>query len=211
MFCPKCGTISNDQAIFCQKCGANLQTAVKEAGSQQAAATSTGSKESTPIQPYEDKRRAINIHLIGKREIGAKDVSRVKQAVMECLAHHMKTGEFVPISFGIGEFDDDPRALFDIPQVRAWAKALMAECHFILALVDARTMKWLLPCIAEIEIIARKPDSTTWRIRPSSEHEFKSRVLEAREVVFREIAKSEKEYERLCAEHTDRYNSVWSA
>lgn len=51
MFCPKCGTTNDDQATFCQKCGANLRTATKEAGNQKVAATSTGSKEATSSQP----------------------------------------------------------------------------------------------------------------------------------------------------------------
>ena len=51
MFCPKCGMTNNDQSTFCQKCGVNLRIATKEAGNQQAATASTGSKESTPSQP----------------------------------------------------------------------------------------------------------------------------------------------------------------
>jgi hypothetical protein len=147
--------------------------------------------------------------LVGKKEIDAKDPSLIKSAVMECLGHHMKTGEFVPISFSIAEFDDDPRALFDIPEVREWAKALLAECNFILAVVDARTMKWLIPCIANIEIIEWKQHSTRWRITPESEHDFMGAVVHARETVFRKLAKSDKEYERLCADHTARYNGAF--
>lgn len=147
--------------------------------------------------------------LVGKKEINAKDSSLIKSAVMECLAHHMKTGEFVPISFGIAEFDDDLRALYDIPTVREWAKALAAECNFILAVVDARTMKWLLPCIANIEIVERKAGSTRWRIAPESEDDFVATVLQAREAVFKKLAKSEQEFKRLCDDHTARYNSVF--
>jgi hypothetical protein len=151
-------------------------------------------------------------YLVGISEINSKDTSLIKGAVMECLSDcTVKGGEFVPLHFGISAFDDDSRALFDIPEVRAWAEQLYIVCPFILAIVDSPTMKWLVPCIADIEIIERKKKATSWKMNPKTEEQFIAHVLHARDTVFKSIAKSEEEHVRLCAEHTQRYNSIWSA
>jgi len=70
---------------------------------------------------------------------------------------------------------------------------------------------WLVPCIADIEVIERKPGATRWRIAPASEDGFVQDVLHARETVFKRLARSDEEYEALCAAHTARYNAVFGA
>jgi hypothetical protein len=150
-------------------------------------------------------------YLVGISEINSKDTSLIEGAAMDCLYDYaMKAGEFVPVTFGISAFDNDPRALYDIPEVRAWANQLHATCPTILAVVDAQTMQWLIPCIADIEITERKGNATSWRINPKTEKQFIAHVLQVRNTTFKKIAKSEEEYIRLCAEHTQRYNAIWS-
>lgn len=137
-------------------------------------------------------------YLVAKRAVDARDPSLIVSAVMECLERWSTGGEFIPVNFGIDGFDDDPRPLYDIDEVRKWAAALLGQCNFILALVDGPTMTWLVPAIADIEVIERKPGATRWRIAPATEDSFVQGVLHARETVFRRLARSDEEYEVLC-------------
>jgi hypothetical protein len=154
-------------------------------------------------------RDTPELYLVSKAEIDASDPSLVKSAVMGLLGRWMATDEFAPIHLGVSGFDDDPRALYEISEVRKWAKALLADCNFTLAVVDGRTMKWLVPCLADIEIVGRESGRTAWRIVPETEEQFLGEVIHAREVVYRRLAKSDQEYDRLCSEHTDRYNAIF--
>jgi len=95
------------------------------------------------------------IHLISRQEVIEGNTGRIKIAVDDSLREFRSSRNLIPIHFGIDGYDDDPRGLFDIPEIRSWCKQLYHEVPFLFSLLDSETMAWFFPCVADIEIIDR--------------------------------------------------------
>lgn len=111
---------------------------------------------------------SINVRFIGmitSQEIENSDFSRVTHAVDRCINAYKEKRELELITFGISGYENDNRALFDIPEVRKWSKAMYQAEPCVLDLLHPSSLTWLLPCIADIEIVNRTGNSTGWRFR----------------------------------------------
>ena len=93
------------------------------------------------------------IHRISHQEVIEGNTSRIKSAVEDSLREFRSSRNLIPIYFGIDGYDDDPRGLFDISEVRSWCKQLYHEVPFLLSLLNSETIAWFFPCVADIEII----------------------------------------------------------
>ena len=77
----------------------------------------------------------MQIYFVGANDINKRDISLIHGVVKDVLSFFATTGQLVPIDLGISGYDHDPRALFDIPEVRQWASTLYQELPFILSIV----------------------------------------------------------------------------
>ena len=84
------------------------------------------------------------------------DVEDISHIVMEELQQH---GSFQLWNLTISGYDEDPRALFEIPEVRAWCKSAHAKAPYLPCLLSERAIKWYSSCVLEIEIVRRRKRS----------------------------------------------------
>ena len=99
------------------------------------------------------------IHLISRQEVIEGKTHRIRNAVVDCIDGFKSSRNLVPIYFGIDGYDDDPRGLFEIPEVRAWCMRLYREVPFIFSLLDSDTIAWFFSCVADIEIVGRTTEA----------------------------------------------------
>lgn len=151
----------------------------------------------------------MRIHMIGKEEIQNLNLSRIINEFVNLLEDYKKNKELYLLSFGIGCYEDDERALFDIPEVRAWAKALIKEIPYILSVIDKSTLKWFVPCVAEIEILSRNHINTAWRIHPEAVKAFMRQTFEAQHNLFNYLSSTTEEFSRLSDDHFARFTSIF--
>ena len=78
----------------------------------------------------------------------------VANLVKERLDAFHATGRLTPLWLGVWGYDEDPRALFEIPEVRDWCAELYQEIQGLFAFLHPDTISWLFPCLAEVEILA---------------------------------------------------------
>ena len=109
------------------------------------------------------------IHQIGREEVIEGNIARIKSAVENSLREFKSSRNLIPIYFGIDGYDDDPRGLFDIPEVRSWCKQLYHEVPFLFSLLDSETIAWFFPSVADIEITGRATKAPQeWLKKPLS-------------------------------------------
>ena len=74
----------------------------------------------------------------------------VANLVKERLDAFHATGRLTPLWLGVWGYDEDPRALFEIPEVRDWCAELYQEIQGLFAFLHPDTISWLFPCLAEV-------------------------------------------------------------
>ena len=151
------------------------------------------------------------IHMIGADEILAKKIDRILAEFLETPEIWKATKKLQLIHFGISAYDNDPRALLDIPEVRDWAKHLHSECPYILSVIDADTLRWFLPCVAEIEIVARSSGATNWRLKSEATGPFMDSLQKATHRFYSLLASTQEEYDELTTEFFTRLNFAVSS
>jgi hypothetical protein len=81
----------------------------------------------------------------------------IAEAINKCI-EVFKTERIIHlVSFGISGYDQDPRPLFQIPEVRDWCKQLYSSIPAIFLYLDSATIQWFFLSIAEIEILKVEP------------------------------------------------------
>lgn len=152
-----------------------------------------------------DGSTALVIHVITADEINNADVAIVKQACEEALLTYRRTLKLTLLTFSISSYDNDPRALFSIPEVRTWFQVLVREVPYVLSLLAGDgSMDWVLTCTAEIDIVVGAGEEAVFRFRPGTIKSFVTERLAAAHEMFGRIAPNETEFTRLCDEATQR-------
>jgi hypothetical protein len=153
---------------------------------------------------------SVNVRLIGmitSQEIENSDFLRVIQASERCVDLYKEKRELELIAFGISGYENDSRALFDIPDVRKWAKAMYEAVPFVLDLVDPSTLSWLLPSIAAIEILNRTDNTTDWRFREDTRKAFIEHSVNVRIKLCNYLAANKHEFDELADAAFERFKS----
>ncbi len=134
--------------------------------------------------------------MLGIDEIRTRNCSTIEREVDRVISEY-RDGErpLRLIRFGISGYDNDPRALFDIPEVRSWCGALYQKLPFVFSILDTATIDWVFPAVAEIEVISRKVGNVQFTYRPSS-HALLAEIERVGRIFFNQLTKSEMEIER---------------
>lgn len=112
-----------------------------------------------------ERKFVIGAYLIGQQEVMAGDVTFIGRAIVDALDKFKTTRELVPVCFGIGEYDSDPRELFEIPEVRDWCKKLYNLCPFVFCVLDAATIGWFFPAVAGAQVVGRDTTSKIVQVK----------------------------------------------
>jgi hypothetical protein len=78
-----------------------------------------------------------------------------------------KRGSFEPWNLTISGYDADPRALFEIPEVRAWCRQVHRQHLYLPVLLTEDTLSWYLLCLLDIEVIRKNLNKTTVALQSS--------------------------------------------
>jgi hypothetical protein len=154
---------------------------------------------------------SINVRFIGmitSQEIENSDFSRVTHAVDRCINAYKEKRELELITFGISGYENDNRALFDIPEVRKWSKAMYQAEPCVLDLLHPSSLTWLLPCIADIEIVNRTGNSTGWRFREDTREAFITQSVNMRMELCKYLAANQHEFDDLADAAFERFKSA---
>jgi hypothetical protein len=135
--------------------------------------------------------------MITLQEIENSDFLRVAQAVKTCIDLYKEKRELELIAFGISGYENDSRALFDIPVVRKWSKAMYEAVPYVLDLLDPSTLSWLLPSIADIEILNPTGTTTGWRFREDTREAFIKQSVNIRMKLCNYLAANQQEFDEL--------------
>lgn len=154
---------------------------------------------------------SISVRLIGmitSQEIENSDFLRVTQAVTRSIDLYKEKSELELIAFGISGYENDSRALFDIPDVRKWSKAMYQAVPYVLDLLDPSTLSWLLPSIADIEILNRTGSTTGWRFREDTREAFIKHSVNIRMKLCNHLAANQQEFDELADAAFARFKSA---
>ena len=154
---------------------------------------------------------SINVHFIGmitSQEIENSDFSRVTDVIQQVIDTYKETRQLGLIAFGISGYENDNRALFDIPEVRKWSKAMYQAAPYALDLLHPSTLKWLLPCVADIEVVNRTGNTTGWRFREDTREAFITQSVNIRMKLCNHLAASQHEFDELADAAFERFKSA---
>jgi hypothetical protein len=160
------------------------------------------------LQLWNTLQGNLHLHMAGMEEVEQGDTSRFVKVVMDAVIAY-KNGErpFRPVHFGCSSYDDDDRALFDIPEMRAWCTKLYHELPFIFSVLDAPTIDWFLPSVAKIEVTSRTPGNIQYSYTPALE-EMVGEIMQAKKALFNGLALSQEEFDQLVEESVTRMGAV---
>jgi len=146
--------------------------------------------------------------MISPQEIENNDFSKVILACKACIDVYKEKRELGLIAFGISGYENDNRALFDIPEVRKWSKAMYQAMPCVLDLVAPSTLSWLLPCVADIEISNRTDNSTGWKFREDTREAFGEHSVNVRMKLCNDLAESQQEFDELSKTTFERFKNA---
>jgi hypothetical protein len=130
--------------------------------------------------------------------ISKSDVSALERIVARGINAYRSTRARLPsILLSTNAFDTDPRALFDIPEMRKWCRVLYKRIPFIFSFVTARAYGWLLPCVAEIRIVNRRAEGTDYEFVNRSNEQLVKEILAVERQLFSSLASSADELAQL--------------
>ncbi len=92
---------------------------------------------------------------VSKESVLALDTKDIDD-IINTATDSLKKGERFPLwNVTISGYDDDPRGLWQIPEVRAWCKNAQAKVPHFLCLVSEATINWYLFCLLDVEILGQ--------------------------------------------------------
>lgn len=154
------------------------------------------------------KTETFIAYLASPDEVETGNIDLVQEAVEKALWSIKSRGsEQKHFPFGIGGYDDDPRPLSAIPEVRKWCGSLIKEFPYIFALIDEQTMYWLLPCICQIEFVNIGKNSSQIRW-PSNLEEIVTKIANDAAKMLDIASSNEKEGQLLRDNFIARFQSA---
>ena len=75
------------------------------------------------------------------------------EAIADTIQKFKKERNLEPFRFGVYGYDKDPRALYQIPEVRSWCKDLYSRVPSIFLYLHQETIQWFFFAVADIEVI----------------------------------------------------------
>ena len=93
---------------------------------------------------------------VAKKSVLAGDISDISQISSQAKEQLNKNGEIQEWNLTISGYDDDPRDLWEIPEVRLWCMKAYSYAPHLPCILSQRSIMWFLPCISEIETGERR-------------------------------------------------------
>jgi hypothetical protein len=202
--CAICETACEDSAIQCSKCGGGVFASFKP--SRETNQSPTLVQADKPPQTEPRLKGTAWAYLVSRAEVIAGDISLVTKAANDCIASYKRNGSLELLKFGIGGFDDDPRHLCDVPQVRSWC-AKLYQTFPIFAIIDTMTIEWLLPCVADVKVVGKGSASTQveW---PNNLADLINTICERAEHLFRSMSGSDHNVSQLYGDYMLRMRAA---
>lgn len=99
-------------------------------------------------------------------------VALLRAALKEC----QLAGTITPWALTLSGFEDDPRDLFEIPEVRTWCGTVHDKCSaFVACALDATSLTWYLCSLVSIDVIRTAGGKTRVRVKSNDQVEHYAR------------------------------------
>ncbi len=126
--------------------------------------------------------------------IASSDVSAVEEVVAKSMNAYRSKGTALPlILLGTSAFDHDPRALYDIAEMRAWSRLLYDRVPFIFTFLAQPVYGWFFPCVAQIRVVERRADETDYTYLDQAHERLAQEILDAEARLFASLAATPEE------------------
>ncbi len=104
-----------------------------------------------------ENRQFLRLQEIGKDDIAANDTDRIAMLVGMACTEMKELKQFPLWTLTVAGYDEDSRALFEIPEVRAWCQMIHGKQGSMLTtFLDTSSLRWYLACLFDIEIQGRE-------------------------------------------------------
>jgi hypothetical protein len=119
---------------------------------------------------YDELDRHVIVY---QDEINGRNIERIGPVIGIACRVMEATKRYYLWSMTISGYEDDPRPLVQIPEVRAWCKAVH-EKHgpMFAALLDEPTLRWYLASVYDVDIIEMQSGNYTYSFKSPELVEF---------------------------------------
>ena len=100
-------------------------------------------------------------------------------------------------------YDNDPRALFDIPEMRTWCMKLFSAAPEIFVFLDQTSASWFVACIGSITIHKRTAQRTDYTFDQAATEKMLARIRDDLTGYLREVMSREDEVQTHLARVMD--------
>lgn len=153
---------------------------------------------------------SLYTYTVSPDEISSGDTSIVEGAVVNCVEVDLSGNTVLNyLMLGTSVFDNDPRALFDIPEMRKWCASLNENVPHVFCVLHPITIQWLFPCVAPIEIVARRQDNTDYIFVETDTRMLLAHLRKSARAFLGQYTSNKEETERLVKQAVDRLHQAF--
>lgn len=103
------------------------------------------------------------IFRVSETEIKNLDAHRLQSALERCMEVNLRGEvELNTLMLTTDAYDDDPRALYDIPEMRQWCEHVGINTVQLFLVLDSSSVNWFFPAVAPINIVNRTSTNTDY-------------------------------------------------
>lgn len=140
-----------------------------------------------------------------KDTIEALDMTGIEGLLALVTEAVRKNGTFQPCNLSVTDYNDDPRELFQIPEVRAWCKRAFEIAPVLPLLLSEDSVKWFVWSLVNVEVVAHGVGETQVKVpRDEVMDIVKTSLLDAQEFFWRGDLEKPKRVEKLSGECVHR-------
>lgn len=109
------------------------------------------------------------VYRVSRDEIMKQETDSIKAALRQCDELDVN-GKLVfnMLLLFTDAYDDDPRALYDIPEMRQWCTKVFIELPCLFVVLEPDCVHWFFTCLAPIKIVARNMSTTKYTYERST-------------------------------------------
>jgi hypothetical protein len=169
--------------------------------------TAADAQETTDIEQRRQVGKwletTVYMHSVAKQSVlgeDMKDIDQISQTAMESV---QQWSNFSPCNLTISGYDEDPRGLGIIPEVRAWCKRAYSKAPYLPCILSERAISWYTTCILDIEVVKSKLHNLTPAEQYSLDTMRRSnpQLAEKRRKIYESYVDSEISVDRADAQH----------
>lgn len=95
----------------------------------------------------------ISSYAVSRQSVLTGNMHDVDVISRMAIADIQQHGIFQPCNMTISGYDDDPRHLCEIPEIRTWCKNVYIKAPYLPCLFSENTIGWYVLCLLEIETV----------------------------------------------------------